>query len=70
MQLFLTHSLAPPCDGLGGVPVPPVVGITASTVTPIIMPRVVKILTIVIPCSLNNVFNRSRSGVSFLRLCQ
>ena len=41
------QSLTPPCeDGLGGVE-PPVVplGITASTITPIIIPMAVKTLT-------------------------
>ena len=50
--------------GLGGVPVPPVVGITASTIAPLIMPMAVRILTIVMPCSLNNVFSLSRRVVS------
>ena len=50
--------------GLGGAPAPPVVGITASTITPIIMPTAVRILTIVMPYSLNNVFSLSRRVVS------
>ena len=57
---FLTHSLAPPCDGgFDGVAAPPLVGITASTITPIIIPMAVKTLTMVMPCSLNNVLSLS-----------
>ena len=57
---FLTHSLAPPCDGgFGGVTAPPPVGITASMIVPIIIPMAVKTLTMVMPCSLNNVFSLS-----------
>ena len=51
--------------GLGGVVPPPVVGITAPTITPIIIPMAVKILTIVMPCSLNNVLVFPESGVFF-----
>ena len=48
----------------GVVPVPQVVGITASTITPIIIPMAVRVLTIVTPCSLNNVFGLSRRVMS------
>ena len=62
---FLTQSFTPSFDGgLGGVVLPPVVGITASTITPIIIPMAVRIITIVMPCSLNNVFSLSRRVVS------
>ena len=57
---FLTHSLAPPCDrGFDGGAAPPLVGITTSTITPIIIPMAVKTLSIVMRCSLNNVFSLS-----------
>ena len=52
-------------DGLGGVErlvVP--LGITASTITPIITPMTIKTLTFVMPCSLNNVLNLSQRVVS------
>ena len=39
---FLTHSLAPPCDGGFHGEAAPTVGITASTITPIIIPMAVK----------------------------
>ena len=66
---FLTQPFTPSFDGgLGGVvPVPPVVGITASTITPIIIPMAVRILTIVMHCSLNNVFSLSRRVVSSIK---
>ena len=68
MKLLLTQSFTPSFDGgLGGVVPPPVVGITAWTITPIIIPMAVRILTIVMPCSLNNVFSRSRRVVSSFR---
>ena len=49
---FFTQSFG---GGLCVVDPPPVVGIIASTITPIIIPKAVKTLTIVIPCHLNNV---------------
>ena len=68
MKLFLTQSFTPSFDGgLGGVVPPPVVGITAWTITPIIIPMAVRILTTVMPCSLNNVFSRSGRVVSSFR---
>ena len=64
---FLIHSLAPPflggCGGCGGgVPLPP--GI-ARTIVEIIIPRAVRIDTIVIPCSRNRVFIRSARVLSW-----
>ena len=52
--------MAPPCDGgFDGGAAPPLVGITASTITPMIIPVTFKTLTMVMPCSLNYVFSLS-----------
>ena len=67
---FLTHSFAPSCDGgFDGVAAPPLVRITASTITPIIIPMAVKTLTMVMPCSLNNEHGISRYWRIKLFLC-
>ena len=63
---FFIQSCAPPFDGgvgwgEGESVVPPV---NVSTITPIIIPKAVKILAIVIPCSLNNVLILSPNVVS------
>ena len=63
---FFIHSLTP-CLSKGGGEGPGLeVGITASTITSMIIPMAVKTFIIVIPCSLNNVLNLSPSVVSFL----
>ena len=66
MKLLFYPVFTPSFGGsLGGVvPLLPVVGITASTITPIIIPIAVRILTIVMPCSLKNVFSLSWRVVS------
>ena len=67
---FLIHSLAPPfpggCGGCGGAAAPPP-GI-ARTIVEIIIPRAVRIDTIVTPCSRNRVFIRSARVLSSCRI--
>ena len=67
MQLIFIQSLTSPYDdGLGRVePFAVPLGRTASTLTSIMIPMVVKTLTIIIPCSLNSVFSLSPRVVLF-----
>ncbi|CAG2226223.1 unnamed protein product [Mytilus edulis] len=67
---FSIQSCTPPFDGAGEGEREVVPPVNASTITPIIIPKAVKTLTIVIPCSLNNVLILSPNVLSsFNILC-
>ena len=71
-RCFLSHSLTPPlpggCGGCGGAAPPPEPPGRARTIVEIIIPRAVRIDTIVIPCSRKRVFIRSARVLSSCRI--
>ena len=71
-RCFLSHSLTPPlpggCSGCVGAAPPPEPPGRARTIVEIIIPRAVRIDTIVIPCSRKRVFIRSARVLSSCRI--